>query len=254
MLLRYGASIALFLFGVGLQVSPIQDIRLSIALWVIAILLLIPIVWNFLRRIRLSLAPLQQSALHKQEPKRSERELSNDIEKKANWWSEVEGGDRTNLAERIMVVEIQPDWHHLTKKSVGQSCWIDFHFRICNATVYTIELGHHIEGHLIYNGHPLERPLEFVPSGSSNIPQRGTYIYHSYLVQITFRQWLAENIALDIWHEADKEAVFDFKQMAIWMNGLLPDRTRISTQKLFFQNELKVRVPSYQELGQWIFG
>lgn len=68
-LARYLPSVALFLAGLGVQVSGFENVWVALSLWALAALLAIVVSWNWLKRLRFSVEVLPQSEVRRTSPK-----------------------------------------------------------------------------------------------------------------------------------------------------------------------------------------
>ena len=184
-----------------------------------------------------------------------------DYKDRAGYWSTMATNDRDVLAARVFVHDRAINFAHLAKKTLGQSCYLDFSFDLVNSSVFTVNIGRQIHGNLIidvadyplWGSQPMEAKLKYMPRNSTESEITGLILRHAERGRLTVRQPLTEAVARDIWlNLAGKRARFVFREVTIVLEAVSPDGQVIPAQALQLPRELEYAIPFHDELGQWL--
>lgn len=235
---RYWLEVVLFLVGVGIQMSPLKGWELALVFWIPAVAILL---WHLGLRLQWPVYRINTGAYR--EDGHSQSNISQvpiQIQQYADMMTTHLARDRDRLTRRIHVCNRQIDWHHIG----GMDAYVQFSFEVFSSSVFDLDIGQKLDGHIKYEGHPLKDkpqvpdPLKALKRGDSKI--------------LVLRQFLSPEVVADIQNKAGKEICFDFSQVHIWLASKELDGSPGEPCKLGVPSEYRCQIPDKQELEHYL--
>lgn len=156
--------------------------------------------------------------------------------KYADWMTTALNQDNNNLPSCLEVTEPRVNFAPL--------CETDSYFIITyvirSSSIYTLDIGKTIEGHLRYKSEPMEK-----------IPEVLNHIEHlerSSTKQLKLRQWVSQTRMNQVVLDGGSEIYLLFSDVNIWVEARFPDGSSGPKFRLPIQDKLKLRMPTQVEL------
>ena len=175
-----------------------------------------------------------------------------DYRDRAACWSTMAASDHETLAARVFMHSRDINFAHLTKKALGQACYLDFTFDLINSSVFTVTIARQIHNYLnitvpdypLWGSQRIETDLKYIPGNSADSESDGLILRHAERGRLTVRQPLDESVAHNMWrYLAGKDAHFVFRDVKIVLEAVSPDGQVIPPQALQLPTEWEYAIP-----------
>lgn len=144
--------------------------------------------------------------------------------------------DRGDLAACVKVYSREVDWHHLG----DIDSYFIVAFDVFSSSVFQIDIGKRIEGHLRYEGQEFERTPE--------VRRPLTNLQRSREARIELRQWVSQSMMNRIALDGGKEVTLNFSALNIWVDANSSDVSQIHSCRLSVPNEYRIQVATQKDV------
>ncbi|MFC1904874.1 hypothetical protein ACFLXT_03835 [Chloroflexota bacterium] len=162
----------------------------------------------------------------------TQKPLSNSERKYADWMTTSFNRDINILSSCIFVHDIEINWLPLRETD----SFFVISYKVYSSSVFRLEIGKSVEGHLRYGSEPMERvPEIYVP-----IEQ----LERSATQPLALRQWVSQSRMNQIAKDGGNEVNLIFSDVNIWVQAKYPDGSDGPKCRLPITDKKKVRIPT----------
>lgn len=179
---------------------------------------------------------LSGSSVKKIETEQEPSGISKYNQQYADWMTAALNRDENNFPRCIFVHNMTINWLPLRETD----SYFLIHYDVYSSSVFRLDIGKKVDGHLRYGSEPMERIIEVL----SPIEQ----LERSTTQHITLRQWVSDSRMNRIALDGGKEINLIFSDINIWVEAKLPDGSEGPKFRLPIPNKWKVKMPTRVEL------
>ena len=157
-------------------------------------------------------------------------------QKYADWMSAALNHDVSDLRNSIFINHYDIDFKHL----IDPDSYFEIVYQLRSSSVFTIDIGKKIEGHIFYDNSELERIPE-IRKPIERLERRG----HDQLI---LRQWVSQSMMNEVAKDGGKEITFHFNEVNVWVDAKYPDGSEGPQYRLNIPSKIWKTIPTRYEL------
>lgn len=156
--------------------------------------------------------------------------------KYAAWMSAALNHDERDLRNSIFINHYDIDFKHL----IDPDSYFEVVYQLRSSSVFTLDIGKRIEGHIFYGNSELERIPE-VCKPIERLERRG----HD---QIILRQWVSQSMMNEVAKDGGREITFHFNAVNVWVDAKYPDGSEGPQCRMNIPSKITKTIPTRVEL------
>ncbi len=154
----------------------------------------------------------------------------------ADWMTAALNRDENNFPRCIFVHNMTINWLPLRETD----SYFLVHYDVYSSSVFSLDIGKRVDGHLRYGSEPMERTIEVLTPIE--------HLERSATQHLVLRQWVSQSRMNRVALDGGKEINLIFRDINIWVEAKLPDGSEGPKCRLPIPDKRKERIPTRVEL------